>query len=162
MDCEAYKQWMSRHVDGMLTEEEGAQLDKHLGSCSSCARFRRDLESMRHIFQADPAPAAPAEMSDSLRRAARSELARQRSGRLISLTRRLSAAALLVAAVTAALFLATGTDEIQAGDEDVNIHYEDIFQRAGSDDEKILEILMRTDNPGEALRIYKAEKRQGP
>ncbi len=43
--CERARAWVSRRLDGDLSEFEGALLDAHVASCAACSAFERDLRA---------------------------------------------------------------------------------------------------------------------
>jgi predicted anti-sigma-YlaC factor YlaD len=53
-DCERTRQWASIEVDGELSTFERVLLRAHTASCSSCRRFRTDLQGLTHALRAAP------------------------------------------------------------------------------------------------------------
>ena len=52
--CERALQWASADVDGELSTFERALLEDHLGRCSSCRDFSRDVGGMTNALRAAP------------------------------------------------------------------------------------------------------------
>lgn len=52
--CERARQWASADVDGELSTFERALLEDHLGRCSSCREFSRDVGGMTSALRAAP------------------------------------------------------------------------------------------------------------
>jgi anti-sigma factor RsiW len=52
--CERARQWASADVDGELSTFERALLEDHLGRCSSCQEFSRDVRGMTSALRAAP------------------------------------------------------------------------------------------------------------
>jgi anti-sigma factor RsiW len=52
--CERARQWASADVDGELSTFERALLEDHLGRCSSCREFSRDVGGMTTALRAAP------------------------------------------------------------------------------------------------------------
>src|SRR3954454_14380896 len=52
--CERARQWASAAVDGELSTFERALLEDHLGRCSSCREFSRDVGGMTSALRAAP------------------------------------------------------------------------------------------------------------
>ncbi len=159
MDCETGKRMISRLVDDELGEKERELVERHVAACPACTAFREDLFKMRALFAADPIPSPSTDLDERVRAAARLELAARRRGVLSVVLRRMAVAAMALAAATIGLFV-LNMEPIQAVDTGKEIHYEDLFQRAlPGDREAVLEILLNTDNPREALRCFMAERR---
>ena len=45
---ERYKEWISRHLDGDLNEEETAELQAHFKECDDCFRYYVRLNKIKH------------------------------------------------------------------------------------------------------------------
>jgi anti-sigma factor RsiW len=159
MDCEAYRIWINRQADQPLSGEEAKALEAHLSSCDACRAFSEDLEKMRALFSAEAVPPVPEGLRERVLSGARFVLAARRRRTAWVAVRRLCAAALILAALTVGFFSLDGSNAIQATDTNKQIHYEDLFQRGSVDDPELLEILLKTDNPREALRIYSEKRR---
>ena len=52
--CERARQWASADADGELSTFERALLEDHLGRCSSCREFSRDVGGMTSALRAAP------------------------------------------------------------------------------------------------------------
>ncbi|MHC4941792.1 MAG: anti-sigma factor family protein [Planctomycetota bacterium] len=160
MDCETYQIWINRQADQLLSEDEAKMLSTHLSTCASCRAFEQDLEKMRSLFTAEEIPPISPDLRDRVLSGARFELAARRRRMLWATARRLCAAALILGALTVGLFYLDSSNSIQATDTNKEIHYEDLFQRGSIEDPELLEILLKTDNPREALRIYSEQRRR--
>ena len=57
MNCTRAQSWLSRQIDGELSDSERKELDAHLAECASCSRDYGLLTLPRRIAQAVPAPA---------------------------------------------------------------------------------------------------------
>ena len=51
---ERYKEWISRHLDGDLNEEETAELQAHFKECDDCFRYYVRLNKIKHALEALP------------------------------------------------------------------------------------------------------------
>lgn len=150
MDCENYQKKISRMVDGELNREETAQVEAHISQCSQCQSFHKDLLSMRSFFAASPSPAPSKDLSSRVLFAVRQNRFNPKW---------IAAAAMVLVVLTLGLSLMAPTQEAQAVDKNGLIHYEDILLQNGEMDQNLLKILMTTDNPDEAMRIYSKERR---
>ena len=54
IQCERAHEWLSRRLDGELSELESAWLARHLGRCAGCATFARDAEAFTALLRAAP------------------------------------------------------------------------------------------------------------
>jgi anti-sigma factor RsiW len=52
--CERARQWASAAVDGELSTFERALLEDHLGGCSACREFSRDVNGLTSALRAAP------------------------------------------------------------------------------------------------------------
>jgi anti-sigma factor RsiW len=156
MDCEKYRLWISRKADGELEIEETGLLDAHVASCPECEAYEKDIESLRALIQADEGSESSSDLTMRIVAAARAEGLIKPNGILLAL-KRLCAAAAIFAAVTVALFYSGSSGTVHADDREV--HYEDLFQRTGPGDGDVLEALIKTDNPIEAIRIHSSSRR---
>ena len=161
MDCETCRRLISLDMDGELSPDRKEALTRHLEGCAECSVFRADLERLRAFFAAEegaPSALSPA-AAERIRRAAAPILAERRRSRVRLVFLKAAAAAVFVLAVTAGLF-AVHTDTVQAVDPSKEIHYEDLFRNAREGDEGVLvEILLKTDGPREAFRLFSAWRR---
>ncbi len=48
---ERYREWISRHLDGDLNEEETAELQAHFKECDDCFRYYVRLSKIKHALQ---------------------------------------------------------------------------------------------------------------
>lgn len=159
MDCETCRRLISLELDGELSPEGKASLTKHVEACPECRGFRSDLERLRGLFAAEKKVRLPEAAAERIRQSARPILAERRRSRFRLVFLKTAAAALLVLSVTVGLF-ALHTDTVQAVDPSREIHYEDLFRNVRKGDEKtIVEILLETDGPREALRLYSVRRR---
>jgi predicted anti-sigma-YlaC factor YlaD len=159
MDCEKYKKWISQEIDQELEEKEAELLRKHLDTCSECTAFRDDLYTLRKFFAEDPAPSPSLDLEQRVVKAFRANKNVLRNHEIWVFAKRMAAAALILVALTLGLFIGS-TATVQAVDPESEIHYEDLFQRAPLDDEALLEALITSNNPREALRVYSGKRRQ--
>lgn len=159
MDCEKYKKWISREIDQELEEKEAELLRKHLNSCSECIDFRNDLYTLRQFFSEDPAPSPSPDLKERVVKAFRTNKNVLKNHEIWVFAKRMAAAALILMALTLGLFIGN-TATVQAVDPESEIHYEDLFQRASLEDEALLEALITSNNPREALRVYYGKRRQ--
>ena len=57
MNHEYYEDLISARIDGLLTEEEEAELNEHLASCPDCRRAWREMDTVHHLLRgASPLP----------------------------------------------------------------------------------------------------------
>jgi predicted anti-sigma-YlaC factor YlaD len=160
MDCEKFKEWISRRADGPLDEGEERALREHLAGCEECAAFRDDLARMKEFYAAWSAPRVPEGLRERVLQGGRLELARRRRRSLLSGAARLCAAALVMVAVTIGYFCLDGLEPAQATDTNREVHYADIlYQGGGKQDDALLEALLGTNNPREALHVYTEKRR---
>jgi predicted anti-sigma-YlaC factor YlaD len=141
-------------MDEPLEKDEAKSLERHLASCSACRAFKDDLVRMRTFFAADETPEAPPDLRERIVANVLPALSSQRRRLFWRGLSRLSAAALILAAVTAGFFILDGNNTMQATDANREIHYEDLFQRDAIQEREVLELLLKTGNPREALRVY--------
>ena len=59
MNHESYEILISAQLDGALSPEEEAQLEKHLASCPACRRVRAELEGVHALLLGAAAPTPP-------------------------------------------------------------------------------------------------------
>ena len=59
MNCSEVRESLSAWLDGELTPEVGALVDRHLASCDACLRELAQLEALEQALAALPAPAPP-------------------------------------------------------------------------------------------------------
>ena len=156
MDCKKYRLWISRKADGELDGEEAGLLDAHVASCPDCAAYEKDIGTLRALIREEGGAAPPKNLTMRIVAAARAEGLVKPNGIVLAL-KRLCAAAAIFAAVTVVLFYSGSSGTIHADDREV--HYEDLFQQAGPGDGEVLEALIKTDNPREALRIHSSSRR---
>ena len=59
MKCEEVKSLTDLYLDGQLTEELSAGIDRHILRCTLCAGEIRSLEQVRSLLRGSIAPAEP-------------------------------------------------------------------------------------------------------
>lgn len=97
-DCERYEALISAMLDGELTEDEQAEVQRHLASCPDCAAiyaaFAEVSEALKAEAEAEPLPAALHE--GIMARVRVAEKAKKTHGAIVRLRPILAAAACLV------------------------------------------------------------------
>ena len=74
--CRDVLELFSRHLEGDLSRDTCAEMEAHLARCGACRGRCDSLKEVLALCRAVPAPAIPAEVDRSVRRAIREALAR--------------------------------------------------------------------------------------
>ncbi len=155
MSCANYEKLIHRSLDREIEAGEERLLMAHLEECAACSREYEKTKKLKALFI--PETVAP---PSGMRSRIMNAVAAERTGGqavVIPLFRRAALAALVILAVSAALFFGDlGT--LTASDGDSSVHYEDVF--SGRDPGETLDVLLRTQNPKEALRLILQEERE--
>jgi len=156
MDCETYKKWISRQIDGELNDTETGQVEEHILSCPSCAAFHRDIYTMRDYFSAAKETKTPTTSDDfKTKLLAKAQIGATRSRpALVFSSVKWAAAAAIMVTLTLSISLFYPSRQAQAVNK--RFHYEDLFKQDSQNPETMLNILLKTDNPNEAFRVYSA------
>jgi predicted anti-sigma-YlaC factor YlaD len=56
MECDTARNWLSRKIDGELSDQESVQLNIHLEECASCLKEYEILSLPQRISQTTPLP----------------------------------------------------------------------------------------------------------
>lgn len=73
MECEKFLFWISEYIDGSLTPEIHAELEKHLGVCPRCKSIANTLKATITLFHDVEFCKLPASIHQSLHQALRYE-----------------------------------------------------------------------------------------
>src|SRR6266536_3420158 len=80
MNCRRVEPLLSQHLEGRLSEQEGAAVIVHLADCPACRRYRADLAALQADLRDLPAPLS----SPELPRRAVERWQRETAGRIAS------------------------------------------------------------------------------
>ncbi len=107
-DCEIYRAWADAALDGDLTPEEQAELERHLAACPACRGYTADMRQIRQAAARLPrmAPGPEAWAGIAARLEQERDAGRARGWRAPLMI--LAVAALLVLAVASSLLLLRG------------------------------------------------------
>lgn len=64
MNCGNIESLLLAERDGVLTADQQASLEQHVGACPGCRRFRAGLAEAMHLFRADAASIAVPDVDD--------------------------------------------------------------------------------------------------
>ena len=105
MNCDETRPLLEAYLDDELDLVHSLAIEQHVESCADCSRRRDELKSLHDLLRAKlPRPAAPPELRDRVRSALRRE-----SGKVVAFPNQWLAAAAVVAAALALLFLLKDT-----------------------------------------------------
>ena len=76
--CEEYAALLDMYVDGFCTDEESAQVRKHLAACESCRMYVAQILQMKEAFPDAEETEVPAGFADGVMEAIRAETARRK------------------------------------------------------------------------------------
>lgn len=153
MSCAEYEKLIHRSLDQEIEAGEERRLRAHLEECAACSLVYEKTRSLKALFIPETVE-PPSGMRERILKAVAAE---RRGGQavVIPLFRRAALAALVILAVSAALFFGD-LGPLTASDGDSTVHYEDVF--SGRDPGETLDVLLRTQNPKEALRLILLEE----
>jgi len=142
-------------LDDEATERQADRLRAHLARCGDCSELFAQYRRLKAGFVARdvaPPPALQARILEQLR--ARDDSLhphrRDASRGVLILLRRAAVAALLVGALSIGLILIGQNETLTASG---TVHYEDLFRDRSITADEILPVLIKTDNPEDALKV---------
>jgi predicted anti-sigma-YlaC factor YlaD len=72
MQCSEISEWMSLYLDGLVSQEQGAQLQAHVAQCQACGGEWEAMRSLSSLLRAEPmaipAPGFTARVAQRLHR----------------------------------------------------------------------------------------------